>query len=255
MKTLAVYHLKGGVGKTTTCVNLGWAAAAAGERVLVWDLDPQGAASFCFRVKPKIKGGFRGLMRAEPELAGRIKGTDYPNLDILPADQSNRHMDVLLNQKKNPAKRMRELFAEFEDDYDWLLIDCPPSLSITSEALFEAVQALVLPTIPTPLALNSYKQVVTFIARHTDKPPLLLPFFSMVDLRKRLHLQTIDQALFMRRNEHGFIDIIIPYSADVERLSQVRSPLGVSCPKSPVVEAYRDLWREISVRMIRARRR
>ena len=84
MKILATYNIKGGVGKTTAAVNLAYIAALSGHTTLVWDLDPQGASSYYFRVKPKIKGGSKQLIAGKRELDGLIKGTDYENLDLLP---------------------------------------------------------------------------------------------------------------------------------------------------------------------------
>ena len=85
MKTLATYSIKGGVGKTSAAVNLGALAAADGQRTVLWDLDPQGAASFLFRIKPKVKGGGKRLLRERDPLAV-MKGTDIEGLDLLPAD-------------------------------------------------------------------------------------------------------------------------------------------------------------------------
>ncbi|MGZ4960500.1 MAG: ParA family protein, partial [Methylomonas sp.] len=90
MNVLAVYSIKGGVGKTASAVNLAYTAARNGYRTLVWDLDPQGASSYYFRIKPKIKGGSKDLITGKRELEGLIKGTDFENLHLLPADFSFR---------------------------------------------------------------------------------------------------------------------------------------------------------------------
>ena len=97
MKILATYNIKGGVGKTASAVNLAWMAARDGIPTLVWDLDPQAAATYYFRIKPKIKGGGRGLVSGKHALEDLIKGTDFEGLDLLPADFSYRHLDLLLD--------------------------------------------------------------------------------------------------------------------------------------------------------------
>ena len=94
MRTVAVYNLKGGVGKTATAVNLGFLAAQDGRRTLLWDLDPQGAASFYLRVKPKVKGGGRNLVKGRTAVDEVIRTTAYPGLDLLPADFSYRGLDL-----------------------------------------------------------------------------------------------------------------------------------------------------------------
>ncbi|MBV8947157.1 MAG: AAA family ATPase, partial [Solirubrobacterales bacterium] len=90
---LASYNIKGGVGKTSAAVNLAFLAARGGATTLLWDLDPQGASTYLLRVKPKVKGGGRRLVRGKTDAGARIKGTDYERLDLLPADFSYRHMD------------------------------------------------------------------------------------------------------------------------------------------------------------------
>ena len=84
MNTLATYNIKGGVGKTAAAVNLAYLAASDGRRTLLWDLDPQGAATYLFRVKPRVKGGGRGLVSGKRPVDDAVKATDFDNLDLLP---------------------------------------------------------------------------------------------------------------------------------------------------------------------------
>ena len=101
VKIYATYNIKGGVGKTTAAVNLAYLSAADGYRTLLWDLDPQGAASFLFRIKPRVKGGGKALIRGTKALDDAIKGTDFEHLDLLPADFTYRNMDLLLALAKD----------------------------------------------------------------------------------------------------------------------------------------------------------
>ena len=128
MKVLATYNIKGGVGKTATAVNLAHVAAAQGNRVLVWDLDPQGAATFYFRVKPKVKGGGKAIVRGSLELGDAIKATDFDNLDLVPADFSYRHLDLWLDDAKKPLVRIRRALRQVSEEYDYVFLDCPPSI-------------------------------------------------------------------------------------------------------------------------------
>ena len=123
MRIYATYNIKGGVGKTTTAVNLAFLAAESGLRTVLWDLDPQGAASFMFRVKPKVKGGGKALIKGKRPLDDAIKGTDFDNLDLIPADFTYRNMDLLLEAASNggggggdtpggkPARKLAKLLA------------------------------------------------------------------------------------------------------------------------------------------------
>ena len=82
MKTLALYNIKGGVGKTSAAVNLAYLAGSDGGRTLLWDLDPQGAAPYTFRIKPKVKGGGRRILRRKRVIDSLVKGTDFDGLDL-----------------------------------------------------------------------------------------------------------------------------------------------------------------------------
>ena len=186
MKILATYNIKGGVGKTAAAVNLAHRAATEGHRVLVWDLDPQGAATFYFRVKPKVKGGGEALVQGRRELDRAIKGTDFANLDLVPADFSYRNLDLLLDDAKKPLGRLGKLLAPMKSDYDFVVLDCPPSISLASEAVFRASDALVVPVIPTTLSARTFDQLEAFVDDHPEvvKKLKVFGFFSMVDAPK-----------------------------------------------------------------------
>ena len=185
MKILAVYSIKGGVGKTASAVNLAYVAANNGYRTLVWDLDPQGASSYYFRIKPKVKGGSKELIAGKQDLDGLIKGTDFENLDLLPADFSFRNLDLLLDEKKKPTKQLKKLLIPLADDYDFIFLDCPPSISLLSEAIFEAADALLSPIIPSTLSIRTLDQLQAVIVDKELDSLTLIPFFSMFDKRKK----------------------------------------------------------------------
>jgi cellulose biosynthesis protein BcsQ len=246
MKILATYNIKGGVGKTAAAVNLAYYAAWEGARTLVWDLDPQGAATFYFRIKPKVKGGARGLVTGKKDVDDLIKGTDYDNLDVLPADFSYRNMDLALDDVKkstrNLAKRLKPLAAE----YDYVIMDCPPSISLVSENVFHAAEALLIPLIPTTLSLRTLHQLIDFVDDSKVKHTALLPFFSMVDRRKRLHREITES---LPREQPGMLRTQIPYASSVEQMGVHRAVLGSFAPRCPSAEAYQTLWSEIRERL------
>ena len=133
MKVLATYNIKGGVGKTSTAVNLAYLSAREGRRTLLWDLDPQAAATFLFRVRPRVKGGGRALVTRKRPLEAAIKATDFENLDLLPADFSYRNMDLELDDTKKRTTRLSQLLRSVDDDYDIVFLDCPPSISLAAD--------------------------------------------------------------------------------------------------------------------------
>ena len=241
MKILGVYNIKGGVGKTATAVNIAHLAAASGLRTLIWDLDPQAAATFYLRVKPKVKHSKALLQAKQFDIDTVVKGSDFAKLDLLPADFSYRNMDLLLGENKKPALRLLKLLRPMADRYDLVVLDCPPSISLVSENIFRAADALLLPTIPTTLSLRTMEQLLDFMEGHALKTPVYA-FYSMVDRRKRLHQDVMAAPGDPRCT---VLDTRIPYASEVERMGLERRPVTDYAPRSPAACAYRALWDEV----------
>ncbi len=242
MTVIAAYSIKGGVGKTSTAVNLAYLAANSGYKTLIWDLDPQGASTFYFRIKPKVKGGSKKLIAGERDLDGLIKGSDFANLDVLPADFSFRNLDLVLDSRKKPKQRLEKLLKPVDKEYDLIVLDCPPNISLLSEAVFAASDILLSPIIPTTLSLRTLEQLKKFIKDNKLEHLKLAPFFSMTDRRKKMH-RDIMQSLF---DEHpDLLQSAVPYASDIERMGLERMPLGGFINKSRSTEAYQALWREL----------
>ena len=169
MKVIACYNIKGGVGKTASAVNLAYLSAQEGNSTLVWDLDPQGASSFYFRIKPKVKVGAQGLLRRKRVLDDVIKATDYDRLDLIPADFSYRNMDLTLERFRKSSTRLRKLIEPVQADYDYLFLDCPPNISLVSENVFQAAEVMLVPTIPTTLSIRTLYQLLRFCDKRKYK--------------------------------------------------------------------------------------
>jgi chromosome partitioning protein len=251
MRIYATYNIKGGVGKTTTAVNLAFLAAESGLRTVLWDLDPQGAASFMFRVKPRVKGGGKALITGKRPLDDAIKGTDFDNLDLIPADFTYRNMDLLLDAAGGgggdvpggkPARKLAKLLAPLADDYDAVFLDCPPSVSLVSENVLQAADVILVPLIPTTLSVRTLEQLAGFVAEFNGHRPELLAFFSMVDRRKKLHRE-ITEKLSVERTEVA--RTVIPALSVIETMSLERAPVAVFAPNTAATRAYRDLWAEL----------
>jgi chromosome partitioning protein len=242
-RVLATYNIKGGVGKTSTAVNLATLSAREGARTLLWDLDPQGASTYLFRIKPKVKGGGGKLVRGKSDVDALIKGTDVEGLDLLPADFSYRHMDLALGDAKRPTSRLANVLAPLAGDYDYIFLDCPPSISLVSESVFEAADALLVPIIPATLSSRTLQQLERLLA---GDGPSILGFFSMADRRKRLHRDLMES---LAAEHPGLLETVIPSSADIERMGAHRAALVDFAPRSPAARAYAALWGEVRERM------
>ncbi len=242
MKILAFYNMKGGVGKTASCVNLAYLAAAEGHPTLICDLDPQGAASFYYRIKPSEAHDDRKLLKGGKKAAREIRGTDFPNLDLLPADLSYRNLDIVLDGKKRSRKRLQEMLDGFSASYRYIFLDCPPNLTLVSENIFVAAHYIWVPLIPTVLSVISLKKLIVFFKDEKYDTQKLHPFFSMVERRKLIHRHTVEDAGGKRKR---VMRTAIPYLSEVEKMGVYRAPLTQRYPNAQASNAYRTLWEEM----------
>jgi chromosome partitioning protein len=248
MNVLAVAGLKGGVGKTTTAVNLAWIASRSGARTLVVDLDPQGAASWLLRVQSGVRGGAKDLVKGRTDAAGAIKATDFQNLFLLPADLSFRNLDRRLDDQPRRRQRLARILAPLGTEFDRIVIDAPPGLGLLVENVLRAADCVLLPTLPTQLSLNAAAQVLRFVAERVDEhqAPPCHAFFTFVDRRRAAHRAMVDGDT---RPLPGMLDTVVHYSADIEQMIEQRAPLPAINPRSRASAAYHALWEEIVQRM------
>ncbi len=246
MKIIACYSNKGGVGKTASAVNLAYAYAQSGARTLLCDLDPQGASGFYFRIKPSKKLKEAKFFEDVERFTKAIRGRDYDNLDVLPANMTFRDFDVFLSRMKNSRSRLKKALQAVDGDYDVIILDCPPNLSTLSEAVFKTADHIVVPVIPSTLTERTFAQLVEFFAEQGLKLKKLKPFFSMVQTRKTLHGDTMDR---MRKAYKGrFLDTQMPFSTDVEKMGVHREPTMAFASARPAGKAYHALWKELEQR-------
>ncbi|OOV86766.1 ParA family protein [Oceanospirillum linum] len=243
MKTLACYSIKGGVGKTASSVNLAYLAAQAGYRTLLIDLDSQGASSFYFRVRPSKKNWGKRFFKTYEQLLKQIKASDFDRLDIIPAHESFRHFDAMLSDQGKREQRLKRVLKGLKKEYDLIILDCPPTLSYLSEAVFHAVNMILVPVIPTTLSERTFEQLQDFFHRNDLPDRMVYPFFSMVQRQKHLHKSTIER---LQDTTPRLLEAQIPFSTDIEKMGEHRSPISCFAPRSPGGQAYEALWQEIA---------
>ncbi len=242
MTILALYSNKGGVGKTAAAVNLAYLAAKSGLVTLICDLDPQGSTTYYFRVKPKLKNKARGLVRGQKQIELSIKGTDYENLDLLPADFSHRNLDITFSRQRRRKQRLRMILDPLRSEYDLIILDCPPTINIVAENIFNASDNLLVPLIPTTLSVRTHAQLLLFLKKNRFRSERVYSFFSFVDGRKKMHREL---AKWARQNFDGVLRSAIPYLSRIEQMGIYREPVPAFAPASTASKAYQDLWEDV----------
>lgn len=241
MKTVALFNIKGGVGKTAASVNLAFLAAASGYTTLLWDLDAQGASSWYYRAEPHdIKA--RRILDGSSPIGRLVRPSAYPRLDVLPAERSYRFLDIMLRKVEPPRRALARLLKPFSEQYSLAVLDCPPSLSHLADNVFEAVDLVLVPVIPTYLSLQAYAQLQDHFAHEALPARKLRPFFSMVDRRRQLHRELLAQPPDTLKR---LLQAAIPYSASIERMGEHRAPLAAFAPAGDAaLLAFAELWLE-----------
>lgn len=244
MKTLALYHLKGGVGKTAAAVNIACLAARARIPTLLWDLDPQGAASWTLSAAAIEAAKPKALWSGNAPIGDWVQDTGRSNLALIPADLTTRHLDTWL--RKDDPDTLKQLLKPLSEHYSLCVLDCPPSLSHLAENIFAAADRVLLPTVPTHLSLRALKQLLDHFSEHKLPRERLRAFWSLADRRRGLHRALIEAP---PKSMPKLLRAVIPYSTVVEKMGEHRAPVEDYDSDHPAAEAYRLLWKEVKAEL------
>lgn len=243
MKTYAIYNLKGGVGKTTSCVNLAYLAAKEGYSTLVWDLDPQGASTYLLGQKRLAKPQkTKQVLQNDAKAIELIQKTIYKNLYIIPCDAQTGKLELLLADLKKSKKRLKKSISPLKQNFDYIFIDCPPNLNLLADNVFHTADFILAPITPSVLAENAYERVFDYIKQEGYDARKLIPFFTLVNHEKKLHQEIIHQ---FKKSKRKILNTIIPYSTTFEQMGHEKAPVHHFSPRSIAAAAYRNLWQEL----------
>ncbi len=242
MKVIAVYNVKGGVGKTATSVNIAYAASEQGFKILFIDLDPQGASTFYFKIKQGNKEKLKKTIFGKKSIEDSIQETEFTNIHILPADSKYRKLDAFIADMKESGKWLKKLLKPVKKEYDFIIIDCPPNITSLSENIFKNVDAILVPVVPTTLSVRTYKQLHAYFDDEKLDKKKLFPFYSMVERKKNMHNELMEE---FSKQYPECIEVAIPYSSIVEKMGEYLAPSVYKYPNEETSEAFRTLWKKL----------
>lgn len=240
LATIAVYSLKGGVGKTTFAVNLAWASAKVSRRrTLLWDLDPQAASTWILSGSDHAQDEAQAAFSKDVDPESLIRPSSIEGIDLIGADSSLRGLDHLLFDI-GKKKRLARLIAGLAKRYDRIILDCPPGLTETSEQVLRAADIVIAPVIPSPLAQRALGDVARYLMQRGEKHAPILPVYSMVDRRRKLHQAALDTNPTWP---------MVPMASAVEQMAVQRKPIGEFAPTSQPAQRFNYLWQAIEKKL------
>lgn len=236
MAVIAVYSVKGGVGKTTIAANLAWVSASVSRRrTLLWDLDASGGAGFLYGMEPEARAHAGALFTRDTDPAKLVRPTGYALLDLLPADASLRDLDGIF-ARAGKKRRLAKLAEDLSKRYERIVLDCPPVLNEISAQVVRAADVVIVPLPPSPLSARAFAAVAEEIRRHTKVHPPILPLFSMLDRRRTLHREALAANPTWP---------VIPLASAVEQCAARQQPVGLFAPASPAAKGFAQVWTAI----------
>ena len=245
-KIISVANQKGGVGKTTTTVNLSAILAKKGKKVLLIDTDPQGNATSGLGLEKDLELSSYDLLVTDTRAEEIIQETPIKNLKICPSNISLAGAEVELVSMMSREQRMREKLDEIKDDYDYILIDCPPSLGLITLNAFTASDSILIPVQCEYYALEGLGQLlntVELVKKHLNRSLIIEgALLTMYDIRTNLSNQVVKEV--KRYFDNKVYKTVIPRNVRVSEAPSYGMPITVYDPHSKGAKSYEKFAKE-----------
>ncbi|HWQ84001.1 MAG TPA: ParA family protein [Anaerolineales bacterium] len=248
-RTYTFVNQKGGVGKTTTAINLGAYLAYYGQRVLLVDLDPQANATSCLKIdKNSVRGGTYDVLIGNSMPGAYILHNPRLKMSLLPASTALAGAEVELVSELARETRLKKAVSQLQDRYDYILIDCPPSLGLlTLNGLVAAQDGVIIPVQCEYLALEGLSQLIKTLNRVRSAlfPELRVRgvVMTMYDARTKLANDVVGEVQTYFPDQ--VFKAVIPRSVRLAEAPSYGQPISVYAPASTGAEAYAALAREV----------
>lgn len=247
-KIIAITNQKGGVGKTTSTVNLSASLAALGNRVLMIDTDPQGNATSGVGVnKGDINECIYNVLVDEISAKRVIVDTKIDNFHIIPATIQLAGAEIELAASVSRETKLKRALDEVKDDYDYILIDCPPSLGLLTINALTSADSVLIPVQCEYYALEGLSQLlntIRLVQKHLNKSLMIEGvLLTMLDARTNLGLQVIEEVKMYFQDK--VYETIIPRNVRLSEAPSHGQPITVYDPKSKGAEVYYELAKEV----------
>lgn len=245
-KVVSVANQKGGVGKTTTAVNLSTLLAKKGKKVLLIDTDPQGNATSGLGIEKNVELSTYDLLITDAKAKDIIQDTPIKNLDISPSNINLAGAEVQLVSMMSREQRMKEKLDLVKDEYDYIIIDCPPSLGLITLNAFTASDSVLIPVQCEYFALEGLGQLlntVELVRKHLNKNLYIEgALLTMYDIRTNLANQVVREVKKFFQNK--VYKTVIPRNVRVSEAPSYGMPISVYDPKSKGARSYEKFAKE-----------
>ena len=245
-KIISVANQKGGVGKTTTTVNLSTILAKKGKKILMIDMDPQGNGTSGLGIDKNVKFSVYDVIIDDVEIENTIKKTEIENLDVCPSNINLAGAEVELVDMEEREQRLKSKLDKIKEKYDYIIIDCPPSLGLVTLNAFTASDSVLIPVQCEYYALEGLGQLINtinLVKKHLNKSLYIEgALLTMYDARTNLSNQVVKEV--KRYFEDKVYKVVIPRNVKLSEAPSYGMPITLYDKRSKGAKCYEKLAKE-----------